>query len=654
MRAPDPRLHPGRTAGATLALCILATQAIAGAPASAQQQKLVSESIEELELSVEAICPWPSRLYKGYAPILVRVENHGGRDRTVDLVASAGGTSSSHAVLGRARVEAGESAEVELTVPAFSEHYATWSLEVAVGGGNRRHLQGIAGVGQRDEWVSPVVLLTDQPLEAGAQERLSDDLGLEAIKTMAERKIEVAAVTFDRAPRRLESYSSLDLVIVDTEAGLPPDELMDVLARWARLGGTVAFLGPRADEISSTPWFEPWTEERMRSWTGRGGEFHVCGLGGVYAAKTAGLGESADLGFSPRVDLKRILRYETTFAPTPFPEEELGWRIEIPGIGKLPHRVFLLALIVFVVLVGPVNFIVLKRRGKQALVLLTVPALSLLAALGLLAYGLLYQGLSVKTASRSYTVLDQRQHVASTAEHRSLYAGLTPGGGLQPQDGTLCLPAVEGEGSDEPRHFGVDLRKGVRLTGGFVPSRQRIWQTLLSDRTARGRLSFTPHGDSWSVENGLGAKVTNLVLRDADGDWHELFGTLEAGGSGVLLRQAPEKGVSHSSKIVQEMRKTGRSMRRKEAHSLEQVPTLTSPHGHVYVAATGPTDPNERVFVTVFPKRTRILRLEELPPSCYAATLERNPFADDCGLDSEELGGHHCLLGILAEDEEAW
>jgi hypothetical protein len=43
-----------------------------------------------------------------------------------------------------------------------------------------------------------------------------------------------------------------------------------------------------------------------------------------------------------------------------------------------------------------------------------------------------------------------------------------------------------------------------------------------------------------------------------------------------------------------------------------------------------------------------------LAPACYLASLESNPFGDDCGLEGEELVANHHLLGVLATDSEEW
>ena len=69
-------------------------------------------------------------------------------------------------------------------------------------------------------------------------------------------------------------------------------------------------------------------------------------------------------------------------------------------------------------------------------------AISIISSIGILTYGVLHQGIDIKAASRSLTILDQRNHNATTVEQRTTFVGLSPG------DHGLKAPA--------PHHFAAD------------------------------------------------------------------------------------------------------------------------------------------------------------------------------------------------------
>src|SRR5262249_52995300 len=94
----------------------------------------------------------------------------------------------------------------------------------------------------------------------------------------------------------------------------------------------------------------------------------------------------------------------------------------------------------FVIVLGPVNYYVLRRFGKLNLTVLTVPVGALLAAAALLLYALVEDGLSVRARARSFTQLDQRNGEAACWSRLSFYAGLAPSGGLQFTEDTAVVP----------------------------------------------------------------------------------------------------------------------------------------------------------------------------------------------------------------------
>ncbi len=72
------------------------------------------------------------------------------------------------------------------------------------------------------------------------------------------------------------------------------------------------------------------------------------------------------------------------------------WNFLIPGVGLVPVTQFQVLITLFVVILGPVNYYLLRRWGKLNLTILTVPAGALLVTGSLLLYALVEDGLSVR------------------------------------------------------------------------------------------------------------------------------------------------------------------------------------------------------------------------------------------------------------------
>src|SRR5262249_39922983 len=75
---------------------------------------------------------------------------------------------------------------------------------------------------------------------------------------------------------------------------------------------------------------------------------------------------------------------------------------DVPGLGRVPVRAFLLLILLFAVAAGPVNlFVVFRRRRQPLLALLTVPALGIGTTGAILGYGLFADGFGVQGVVRS-------------------------------------------------------------------------------------------------------------------------------------------------------------------------------------------------------------------------------------------------------------
>ena len=130
-----------------------------------------------------------------------------------------------------------------------------------------------------------------------------------------------------------------------------------------------------------------------------------------------------------------------------------GFRLPIPGIEGVPARTYLAILLVFSLIVGPANYWFLHRKGRQVLLVLTAPIISLVFIALLGVYVIAGEGIGVRGRAVTFTMLDEVRKHASTRSSISLYAaGMAPRGGLRfPRDMAIVALGRDGNGPARER-----------------------------------------------------------------------------------------------------------------------------------------------------------------------------------------------------------
>ena len=271
-----------------------------------------------------------------------------------------------------------------------------------------------------------------------------------------------------------------------------------------------------------------------------------------------------------------------------------GFRLPIPGIAGVPARTYLMILLVFTAVVGPLNYWFLRRKGQQVLLILTAPLISVVFILLLGGYVLAGEGIGVRGRAVTFTMLDQARRQAVTRGSISLYAaGMSPRGGLRFSRDTAIFPlGRDGNGGREA--LLLDLSDGQRFSAGLLPARSPANLEQVVVRPARERLNITRDSTGVSVVNGLGSRVVTLLYREGD----TIYSLAEPLLAGATARLGP---------------------RRLEA------------------ATVVPTD---------LPLSARLLYLvEHQPAGSYLAVLDGSPFWDPGVTAITERESFHLVLG---------
>ncbi len=198
------------------------------------------------------------------------------------------------------------------------------------------------------------------------------------------------------------------------------------------------------------------------------------------------------------------------------------WNWLVPGIGRAPVGSFLILITAFVIVIGPINYFLLRRRRRLYLLLVTVPLGAALVTLTLFAYALISDGLGGRVRVRSFTEIDQRAGRAVSWSRQSYYAGLAPSGGLTFPETAAVFPIERYPAERREGELGTQWLvwdEGQNLASGYISSRSAA-QFLVVESGPNSRGLFIESGlgdvEAW-VTNRLDATIDRLVVKDGQG-----------------------------------------------------------------------------------------------------------------------------------------
>ena len=189
------------------------------------------------------------------------------------------------------------------------------------------------------------------------------------------------------------------------------------------------------------------------------------------------------------------------------------WNFLIPGVGLAPVFSFEVLITLFVLGIGPANYLLLRRWKRLHFLIVTVPLSAAAITLALFGYALVSDGLGTRLRVRSFTRLDQARGRAACWARLSYYCGLAPSGGLGfPDDVAVnLLEALPGEYFTIGRE--VLWTDQQWFSRGWLASRTPVQLLTVRSRPTRARLIVTEGtAGGVSVENRLGTRIAELLV----------------------------------------------------------------------------------------------------------------------------------------------
>jgi len=223
------------------------------------------------------------------------------------------------------------------------------------------------------------------------------------------------------------------------------------------------------------------------------------------------------------------------------------YRFLIPGVGAVPMLAFVSLITIFAIVIGPVNYFVVRRRKQLYLLVLTIPVIAFVTSCALFGYAIIADGFGVQSRLRSFTMLDQNSKTAVSFNRISLYAGIVPSAGLTFSPDTAVFPIWPDESCLESGN--VDWTNAQHLARGWLRSRTPAQFETIAVRAERSRVEINSAG-SGEVEaaNGLEWEIDRLLVKDEAG---RLFSArkIPAGGAMKLAAAGAEDLAAFSASL---------------------------------------------------------------------------------------------------------
>ena len=239
-----------------------------------------------------------------------------------------------------------------------------------------------------------------------------------------------------------------------------------------------------------------------------------------------------DVGFgqcvvSPKMDTKSLDRDQWRPIVASWMQTALPWRWE-DGVAEsntifsvvssfgIPVRGLFFLMLLFAIMIGPVNLIVLSRKKRRIWMLWTTPAISVITCLAVFVYATFAEGWNRHARTEGLTILDERLHRATTIGWTAFYSALTPSDGLHFGYETELTPLVKSMTTQTART--VDWTHNQHLANGWVTARVPAHFMVRKSEIRRERVTVRRGTDAGlRIVNGLGADISQFWLADRDG-----------------------------------------------------------------------------------------------------------------------------------------
>jgi hypothetical protein len=202
----------------------------------------------------------------------------------------------------------------------------------------------------------------------------------------------------------------------------------------------------------------------------------------------------------------------------------------------VPVRGMFVLMLVFSVLIGPVNLFVLARWKHRLWLLWTVPVISLITCLTVLGYMFAVEGWEGHLRTETFTMLDENEHRAVTLGWMGFYTPVVPSDGLHFSTQTELTPQLRMASfgmTSHPRT--IDWTEEQHLASGWLSARVPAHFVVRKNERRLERVTVSKGKDgALTMMNGLKADIREIRFMAAHGGKVYAASNVPAGQQAVL------------------------------------------------------------------------------------------------------------------------
>jgi hypothetical protein len=225
-------------------------------------------------------------------------------------------------------------------------------------------------------------------------------------------------------------------------------------------------------------------------------------------------------------------------------------RLPVVAEQRVPVRSLFLVMLVFAVLIGPVNIWALSRQKRRIWLLWTVPAFSLFTCAAVVAFMTFTEGWQARVRADGMTILDETTGRATSIGWLGVYSPSTLTDGIHvSRDAELTQHLAAPSYTSEPPRV-LDWTNDQHLVSGWLTARIPAHFLVRCNEPRRERLQVSREQDGRLVlVNGLGATIRTLWLADAEGKIYKAA-DIPSGGKAALILTG-DKAANEPARIHQ-------------------------------------------------------------------------------------------------------
>lgn len=306
----------------------------------------------------------------------------------------------------------------------------------------------------------------------------------------------------------LDYLSISTLRLERTQWNRLPMEKKDAILNWVTLGGFLEISGVDGDKDSLRKDYPPMDFSRAN--------FKGYGRGKLFEKKD----------FKEDYGSGCLLAGAGEFDPSP------SWEVKLisPGL-------FIPAVMVFAMIIGPGAIFYSRRKKNPALVLALIPAISIISCVIILVLSIINDGVTPKICRQTVTFLDQPHDKALTQQIIGIEAPLGLNSPVEfPEDSIVVLSRKVSEASGG---YCVAEDGTIKLYS-FVQARIPAFFSMCRIEKRRERLEIKEEDGSIRVMNGLGCGIEKLLVRDSKGKFWYNEKIIPAGKEAVISKSVKE------------------------------------------------------------------------------------------------------------------